>query len=75
MVSVNSFLLGVATPTTYSGDSMTELMEDAGTVLDKILDLSMKVINFIVSNPLTLITFILVVIGLAIGIVSKFRRA
>ncbi len=67
--------LGVATPTAYSGDTLPELMEDAGTVLDNLLDLAMKVINFIVSNPITLVTFILVVIGLAIGIVQKFRRA
>lgn len=60
--------------TTYTGPAYSKMLEDTGTVLDKILDLAMKVINFIVSNPVTLMTFILVIIGLAIGLVSKFRR-
>lgn len=54
--------------------SIVELMEDSAGVLTNLLQLATKVINWIVSNPLTLFGFITVIIGLAIGLVMKFSR-
>ena len=54
--------------------TMTSLLTDVSTVFDKIVEIAGDVLNFIVSNPITLMGFILGIIGLAIGLVSKFRR-
>lgn len=52
--------------------TMSSLLTDAGTVLTQITSLATSVITWIVGNPVTLMVFLLGVIGLAIGLVRKF---
>lgn len=52
--------------------TMSGLLSDAATVLTEITSLATSVITWIVGNPVTLMVFLLGVIGLAIGLVRKF---
>ena len=54
--------------------TMSGLLSDAGTVLTEITSLATSVITWIVGNPVTLLIFLLGIIGLAIGLVRKFTR-
>ena len=54
--------------------TMSTLLTDAGTVLTEITTLASSVITWIVGNPVTLLIFLLGIIGLAIGLVRKFTR-
>lgn len=62
------FLIGETTAT------MDGLMTDATTILTKLLALATQVLDWIVAHPLTLMGFLLGVIGLSIGLVMKFRH-
>lgn len=54
--------------------SMSSLLGDVSTVFSKIVEIAGDVLDFIVSNPITLMGFIIGIIGLAIGLVARFRR-
>ena len=54
--------------------SMSSLLGDVSTVFSKIVEIAGSVLDFIVSNPITLMGFIIGIIGLAIGLVARFRR-
>lgn len=54
--------------------TMDGLMTDATTILTKLLALATQVLDWIVGHPLTLMGFLLGVIGLSIGLVMKFRH-